>query len=116
MVISERKINDEVVIEKLFGRFDQTAHQEYKMSMDLALQAGYRHVILDVTGVSFIDSTARGWLVLSQRRFQGIRGRLSLVARHGFIRDILELTEISEWIPIFSTQEDAISATTASLA
>ncbi len=116
MVISERKINDEVVIEKLFGRFDQTAHQEYKMSMDLALQAGYRHVILDVTGVSFIDSTARGWLVLSQRRFQDIRGRLSLVARHGFIRDILELTEISEWIPIFSTQEDAISATTASLA
>ncbi len=116
MVISERKINDEVVIEKLVGRFDQTARQEYKGSRDLAILAGYRQVILDVTEVSFIDSTARGWLVLSQRRFQDIRGKLSLVARHGFIRDILELTEISEWIPIFSTQEDAISATTASLA
>ena len=116
MVISERKISDEVVIEKLVGRFDQTARQEYKGRMDLALHAGYRHVILDMTGVSFIDSTAGGWLILSQRRFQQIRGRLSLVAQQGLIRDILELTQISEWIPIFSSQEEAINPTTASLA
>lgn len=73
MVISERKVNDEVVIEKLVGRFDQTARQAYKGSMDLAIQAGYRQIILDVTEVSFIDSTARGWFFRSED-FKTLRG------------------------------------------
>ena len=110
MTISEEQVTDEAMIEKLEGRFDQSARQEYKWRVDLALNAGYRYIIMDMTEVSFIDSAALGWLVLSQRRFQRIRGQLSIVVRDGFVRDILELTEISEWIPVFMTREDAIAA------
>ena len=109
MTISEKQVTDDVMVEKLEGRFDQTARQEYKWRVDLAINAGYRYIIMDMTDVSFIDSAALGWLVLSQRRFQRIRGQLSIVVRDGFVRDILELTEISEWIPVFASQEDAIA-------
>jgi len=110
MTISEEQVTNEAMIEKLEGRFDQSARQEYKWRVDLALNAGYRYIIIDMTDVSFIDSSALGWLVLSQRRFQRIRGQLSIVVRDGFVRDILELTEISEWIPVFLTRDDAIAA------
>jgi len=113
MTISEEQVTNEVMIEKLEGRFDQTARQEYKWRVDLALNAGYRFIIIDMTEVSFIDSAALGWLVLSQRRFQRIRGKLSIVVRDGFVRDILELTEISEWIPVYITRDDAIAAVMA---
>jgi len=108
MTISEQQVTTETMIEKLTGRFDQTARQEYKWRVDLAINAGYRFIIIDMTEVTFIDSAALGWLVLSQRRFRRIRGQLSIVVRDGFVRDILELTEISEWIPVFPTQEAAI--------
>ena len=110
MTISEEPVTNETMIEKLEGRFDQSARQEYKWRVDLALNAGYRFIIIDMTDVSFIDSLALGWLVLSQRRFQRIKGQISIVVRDGFVRDILELTEISEWIPVFMTRDDAIGA------
>lgn len=110
MVISEQQVNSEVIIEKMDGRFDQTACQEFKWRMDLAINAGYRHIILDVTEVTFIDSAALGWLVLTQRKFGRVRGTMSLVVKDGFVRDILSLTETGEWLPVFSTQEEAIAA------
>lgn len=110
MVISEQQVNSEVIVEKFVGRFDQNARQEYKWRMDLAINAGYRHIILDVTDVTFIDSSALGWLVLTQRKFNRVRGRMSLIVRDGFVRDILNLTEIGEWIPVFRSQEDAVAA------
>ena len=112
MVISEQQVNSEVIIEKMVGRFDQNARQEYKWRMDLAINAGYRHIILDVTDVTFIDSVALGWLVLTQRKFNRVRGRMSLIVRDGFVRDILNLTEIGEWIPVFRSQEDALADST----
>jgi|GEM_PF-479732 len=110
MVISEQQVNSEVIIEKMVGRFDQNARQEYKWRMDLAINAGYRHIILDVTDVTFIDSAALGWLVLTQRKFNRVRGKMSLIVRDGFVRDILNLTEVGEWIPVFRSQEDAVAA------
>jgi len=115
MVISEQQVNSEVIIEKLVGRFDQNARQEYKWRMDLAINAGYRHIILDVTDVTFIDSAALGWLVLTQRKFNRVRGKMSLIVRDGFVRDILNLTEIGEWIPVFRSQDDALAASTDGL-
>lgn len=110
MVIFEQQVNSEVIIEKMVGRFDQNARQEYKWRMDLAINAGYRHIILDVTDVTFIDSAALGWLVLSQRKFGRVRGKMSLIVRDGFVRDILNLTEIGEWIPVFRSQQEAVAA------
>ena len=109
MVISEHEVSQDILVERLVGRFDQSARQEFKWRIDLAINAGYRFVILNVTDVSFIDSAALGWLVLAQRRFTRIRGQLSLVAPHGFVRDILDLTEISEWIPVHASEGDALA-------
>ena len=110
MVISEQGVDDQTIIEKLSGRFDQNARQEFKKRIDTAVNDGYRFVILNMTDVSFIDSAALGWLVLSQRRFQRLGGKFSIVACRGFVRDILDLTEISEWIPVHSSETEAIVA------
>ncbi|RMH33516.1 MAG: anti-sigma factor antagonist [Nitrospirae bacterium] len=110
MVISEQRVNRDIVIEHFVGRFDINAREDFKGRIDIAVANGYRFVILNLTEVTFIDSAALGWLVLAQRRFYRIGGRLSIVAKQGFVRDILELTDISEWIPIFPHEEAAITA------
>ena len=110
MVISENRINDQVIVEKFVGCFDQNARQDFKWRIDVAVNDGLRYIVLNMTEVSFIDSAALGWLVLSQRRIQRIGGKLCIVTQQGFVRDILDLTEISEWIPVFQSEEDALSS------
>lgn len=110
MVVAERSINQHILVKHLTGRFDQKARQEFKDRVDLAVDQGYRFIILNLTEVTFIDSAALGWLVLTQRRFQRLGGKLSIIACQGFVRDILDLTEISEWIPVFAKEDEALSA------
>ncbi|MDR4493760.1 MAG: STAS domain-containing protein [Nitrospirales bacterium] len=108
MVVSERSISHEILVDTFAGRFDQHARQDFKWRIDYAITQGYRYVVLNMVAVSFIDSAALGWLVLAQRRFQRIGGKMCIIAPAGFVRDILELTEIGEWIPIFASEDDAV--------
>jgi len=107
MVISERSLNHDTLVETFVGRFDQHARQDFKWRIDRAILQGYRFVMLNMVAVSFIDSTALGWLVLAQRRFQRIGGKIGIIAPIGFVRDVLEITEIGEWIPIFASEDEA---------
>ncbi len=110
MVVSERRLSEHTLVETFVGRFDQHARQDFKGRIDQAITQGYRFVVLNMENVSFIDSAALGWLVLAQRRFQRIGGKLGIIASMGFVRDILELTEIDEWIPIFQNDNEAWKA------
>jgi len=110
MVVSERSLSEHTVVETFVGRFDQHARQDFKWRIDHAIRQGYRYVVLNMVAVSFIASAALGWLVLAQRRIQRIGGKLGIIATTGFVRDILELTEINEWIPIFTTEDEAWKA------
>ena len=107
MVMSERSLSEHTVVETFVGRFDQHARQDFKWRIDHAITQGYRFVLLNMVAVSFIDSAALGWLVLAQRRFQRIGGKLGIITPMGFVRDIIELTEINEWIPIFNSEDEA---------
>ena len=108
MVVSERSLSHEILVETFAGRFDQHARQDFKWRIDHAITQGYRFVVLNMVAVSFVDSAALGWLVLAQRRFHRIGGRMCIVAPAGFVRDVLELTEIGEWIPIFASEDEAV--------
>ena len=110
MGVSERSLSERTVVETFVGRFDQHARQDFKWRIDHAISQGYRFVVLNMVAVSFIDSAALGWLVIAQRRFQRIGGKLGIIAPMGFVRDILELTEIHEWIPIFQSEDEAWKA------
>ena len=110
MGVSERSLSEHTVVETFVGRFDQHARQDFKWRIDHAIGQGYRFVVLNMVAVSFIDSAALGWLVLAQRRFQRIGGKMGIIAPLGFVRDVLELTEINERIPIFTCEDEAWKA------
>ena len=110
MVVSERSLSEQTLIETFVGKFDQHARQDFKWRMDHAIHEGYRFVVLNMVSVTFIDSAALGWLVLAQRRFHRIGGSMSIIAPLGFVHDVLELTEIHEWIPVYTSEAEAIQA------
>jgi len=67
-------------------------------------------VILDLTGVDFIDSVGLGVVVGALKRTRGRGGDLRVVAPQERVRSLFVLTRLDEIIVVADTIEDALMA------
>lgn len=95
---------------ELTGRFDSFAAATVAASMDLATQANPAKVVVDLTGVDFIDSTGLAVLVQGMKRCRQNRGDLRLCGLRQPVRMIFELTRLDRAIEIFGSQAEAVAA------
>ncbi|MDY7087200.1 MAG: STAS domain-containing protein [Actinomycetota bacterium] len=66
------------------------------------------HVILDLHGVGFIDSTALGLLVRARQEARQHGGTLGLVAPSRFVRTVLHTMRLDAAFPVFADQHAAL--------
>jgi anti-sigma B factor antagonist len=71
-------------------------------------QAGASVVVVDLLGVSFLDSTALGVLVGSFKRLGESGGTLKLVIAEPRILKVFEITDLIRVFPISSTVDQAL--------
>lgn len=69
------------------------------------LSHGYRHVDLDMSGVSFLDCAALGVLVSAHRQYLEARGTLVLVGVGGRVARLLMLAELDKVLLISDTDD-----------
>ena len=67
-------------------------------------------VIVDLSSLSFIDSTALGVLVVARKRFTEEGGELRLAALQPHVRKVFDITGLSEVFPIHADTGDAKAA------
>jgi anti-sigma B factor antagonist len=71
-------------------------------------EAGAGVVVVDLLGVSFLDSTALGVLVGSFKRIRESGGDLKLVIAEPRILKVFEITDLVRVFSIFSTVAEAL--------
>jgi len=64
-------------------------------------------IILDFTGVSYIDSAGVGSLVQTLAAFRKVQRQLILTAVNDRVRAVLEITRVQALLPSFSTVAEA---------
>lgn len=67
------------------------------------------HVILNMAGVTHIDSAGIGSLVGVLISTKNRHGRLSLVALSDKVRHVLEVSHLKTLFPVFDSAEDAVA-------
>jgi len=67
------------------------------------------HVVVDLTEVSFMDST--GLAVVLRARGRGGQPSVSLVQPPRMLRRVLHLTGLSDVLPVYRTRQNAIDRT-----
>jgi anti-sigma B factor antagonist len=72
-----------------------------------------RHLIVDLSAVSFLDSTGLGVLVGTQQRIAATHKAMSLVGPTDFVARVLRITRVDEVIPVHPDLDSALSATSA---
>lgn len=92
----------------LLGRFDLEAREVFKAAMGTPLALETPHLILNLTHVSFIDSSAMGWLAFAHKQFQSAHRQLTLVVPPGDLWQFLEMANFDELVPMVTTEEAAM--------
>ena len=65
----ERSVVQGVVVVTIEGRFEFGTRQEYKRLIGQIAQEGHRRLVVDLEGVTFLDSSALGLLLLTHQNF-----------------------------------------------
>jgi anti-sigma B factor antagonist len=73
-----------------------------------ALQAeGQKSVVVDLSGVSFLDSSALGALVAAHRELREAGGSLKLAAPRAHVLKVFRITRLVEIIPLYDSVDAA---------
>jgi len=87
-------------------RLDLLAIQERCFRLD-EMDLGRKHLLLDLGGVEFIDSSGMGWLVGLKKRIRATQGQLILVNPSAAVQRALSLMRLEEF---FARAPDVASA------
>lgn len=108
-IMEQEKIGS-VTIVRLSGRLDAKAANDIKEKM-YALEFGKDgKVLLNLSGVSFIDSSGLGLVVSTFRRLREQGGDLVLCGLTPPVRTIFELTRLHRVFDIYEDEQQALAA------
>ncbi len=106
-VISQRELAHDITVLSVEGDLDLASAPSLKWALADLQSSGRRHVVVDLSKVSFIDSTALGVLVGAQRAMdKGVR--LAVACSEENVLRIFELTGLDGMFEIVATLEDAV--------
>jgi anti-sigma B factor antagonist len=92
------------------GEIDLFTAPELKQALTDAIEGGQRRVAIDLTEVSFLDSTALGVLIGAVKRLRSRGGALAIVNTEPSIAKTFEITGLDQIFTIVPSREEALAA------
>ena len=94
----------------LAGESDMNTRQLLRGVLEQAMSRPARHLVIDMSGLEFIDSATVRVLVDVQGTFAGDGGQMSFVAPHPLITRVLSLTGTDQIVPVYPDLDTALAA------
>lgn len=92
------------------GDFDLSNSDRLHDVLHAELEGVARHLVLDVTGVTFMDSTALGVILGARNQAVEKERSLSLVGASDTVLRLLRITQIERVVPTYPDIQTAISS------
>ncbi|MDD3154813.1 MAG: STAS domain-containing protein [Victivallaceae bacterium] len=108
MELSEKKI-DEILVISVSGRLTADCADKFKRYMDDAMSRSTK-VVLDLSGMDYIDSTGLGAVVFALQKLSDEGGALNLACLQSKPRIVLDITKAYKIFDIFDTVDEAVAA------
>jgi stage II sporulation protein AA (anti-sigma F factor antagonist) len=103
------RISDDILIACIKGEVDHHSSAPLRNSIDKAMGAfGCRHLVMDFSGVEFMDSSGIGVALGRYRRMQKSGGRICISGCSSYIERLLEMAGVFTIIPKKDDYESAV--------
>lgn len=103
--IEDRRVDGKVHVVAVTGEVDLFTAPEFKQRVTAPIAAGVDHVIVDLTGTTFIDSSSLGVLIGAHRRLKQRGGRLVVVCDGEAIIKTFRITGLDSVFTIVESVE-----------
>ena len=107
--LTEEPLDDHSVVIKVAGEIHATTAPEFSERLNEAIAGGKTGVILDLTGVDFIDSTGLSVLLNGLRRVTRVRGSMILACANPTVLRLFEITKLDSTFDIVPSCDEAIA-------
>jgi anti-sigma B factor antagonist len=97
----------DVCVVSLRGEIDVYTSPMFKKDLVEAIDGGCRHIVVDMEGVEFIDSSGLGVLVSGLRRVKELDGWVHIVCSREPVLRVFKITGLDRVFPIHTTLAEA---------
>jgi anti-sigma B factor antagonist len=108
--IEEEPHGTGLVVLAIYGDTDLHVANELRGQLSSAIAGRASSLVIDLTGVTFIDSMGLGALLGTMKRLQEKGGQFRLVVPAGDIRRVFEMTLLDRVFEIHATRDAALAA------
>ncbi len=105
-IVREQNIS----ILRVEGKIIGSTAKAFRQAMERQLEVGNVKLVVDLTKVPLIDSTALGAIILAMRGFQESGGKLVLLNPQKAVQNVLEVTHLASVVEIYDTEDRAHAA------
>jgi anti-sigma B factor antagonist len=91
------------------GEIHVSTAPAFSQRLTSAIESGKTAIVLDLSGVEFIDSTGLSVLLNGLRRVHQLNGRLAIVCANPTVLRSFQITKLDSTFDIFSDRESAIA-------
>jgi anti-sigma B factor antagonist len=107
--VQTRQTDSGVTVVAPNGRLDVAGAPALKEAIGNAVKDGPPRLVIDMEGVSFVDSTGLGSVIAALKLVRSSKGDLRLAAPNQQVRVVLELTTLDRVFAYYPTVEDALT-------
>lgn len=105
-----RRRHGELVVVSLTGEMDLDNVSQVRRCLDEAVATPEPRLVVDLSGLTFIDTTGLGVLVRMLASLRDRNGTMALVAQDGQVLRRLRRTNLAPLFPIYDTLSAALTA------
>ncbi|OLC46398.1 MAG: hypothetical protein AUH80_06750 [Chloroflexi bacterium 13_1_40CM_4_65_16] len=107
--VETRTADNGITVVAPTGRLDVAGAPALKEAISEVVKNGPPRIVIDMEGVSFVDSTGLGSVISALKQVRGSQGELRLAAPNQQARVVLELTTLDRVFPYYATVEEALT-------
>lgn len=114
--LTEEEIDETRVVLRVVGEIHASTAPEFSERLNAAIAQGRTGVVLDLTGVEFIDSTGLSVLLNGLRRVTRVRGTMVLACANPTVLRLFEITKLDSTFEIVGDCDEAVARVRQALA
>jgi anti-sigma B factor antagonist len=107
--VKEIRRMEQATVVEASGEIDLRTQPEFQSAIMSVCQERPAKLIVDLGGVSYMDSSGVGTLVKVSHAVKGYGGELLLVNPTERVRSIFEITTLDKYFTILGTEEEALA-------
>lgn len=111
--IEERRLGNGSAVVAVVGEIDLFTAPEFKLAVQAAINGGHDRVIIDLSEVTFIDSSSLGVLIGAHRRLKARHGTMTVVTANEAILKTFQITGLDGVFEIAPSLADVLDGAPA---